>query len=135
MLDSCSKKIAQCSSSLCTQALRSEDKALLERCLAVSAAGVIANTVARLQPLDALALLTAGVARLQSRPRRAQQLVPWLQALLLPHAAYFIAAPGRFLYRICNGKCSRCCCCAANHAASAGAASAAFRLAGPSHSL
>ena len=47
------------------QALRSEDRALLERCLAVGAPQVIANTVARLQPPDAAALLRAGVARLQ----------------------------------------------------------------------
>ena len=31
------------------QALRSEDKALLERCLAVSSPDIIANTVSRLQ--------------------------------------------------------------------------------------
>jgi len=76
------------------QALRSEDKALLERCLAVGAPDVIANTVARLQPPDAAALLRAGVGRLQSRPRRARQLAAWLQALVLAHTAYLIAAPG-----------------------------------------
>ena len=30
----------------------------------------------------------------QSRPRRARQLAAWLQALVLAHTAYLIAAPG-----------------------------------------
>ena len=34
------------------------------------------------------------MARLQSRPARAQQLTFWLRELVLAHAAYFIAAPG-----------------------------------------
>lgn len=47
-----------------------------------------------MQAPDAALLLRAGVARLQSRPRRGSQLVAWLQALVAAHTAFFIAAPG-----------------------------------------
>jgi U3 small nucleolar RNA-associated protein 5 len=79
---------------LLAQALRSSDKALLERCLAVTNERVVNNTVKRLLPLDAALLLRAGVERLQSRPSRGQQLAVWLQAVLLHHTAYLMSAPG-----------------------------------------
>jgi U3 small nucleolar RNA-associated protein 5 len=79
---------------LLTQALRSSDRALLEQCLAVGNERVIANTVRRLLPLDAALLLRAAVERLQSRPSRGQQLAAWIQAVLLHHTAYLMAAPG-----------------------------------------
>ena len=47
------------------------------------------------QAPDAALLLRAGVARLQSRPRRGSQLAAWLQALVIAHTAFFIAAPGQ----------------------------------------
>lgn len=42
---------------LLTQAIRSNDRALLERCLATSSTTVIANTVARIVPMDAALFL------------------------------------------------------------------------------
>lgn len=79
---------------LLTQALRSSDRTLLEQCLSVSDGRVVANTVKRLVPLDAALLLRAAVERLQSRPARGQQLAAWIQAVLLHHTAYLMAAPG-----------------------------------------
>lgn len=79
---------------LLTQALRSSDRALLEQCLGVADERVITNTVKRLVPLDAALLLRAAVERLQSRPARGQQLSAWIQAVLLHHTAYLMAAPG-----------------------------------------
>jgi U3 small nucleolar RNA-associated protein 5 len=79
---------------LLQQALRSGDKALLERCLGLSDARVVRNSVRRLLPMDAAALLRACVERLQSRPVRGQQLAGWIRAVLLHHTAYLMAAPG-----------------------------------------
>ncbi|KXZ42694.1 hypothetical protein GPECTOR_124g494 [Gonium pectorale] len=79
---------------LLTQAIRSNDRALLERVLATSSPAVIANTVARIVPLDAALFLKAAVDRLVSKPNRAVQLVPWIRALLHHHTAYLMSAPG-----------------------------------------
>jgi len=51
--------------SVVTQALRSGDKALLDRCLNVSKVKVINNTARRLMPIDAAAFIKAMVERLQ----------------------------------------------------------------------
>ncbi len=79
---------------LLTQALRSGDRTLMERCLHVSNDRVISNSVARLVPMDAAALLRALVERLGSKPSRGQQLAAWVRAVLLHHTAYLMAAPG-----------------------------------------
>eukprot|EP00198_Chlamydomonas_reinhardtii_P003632 XP_001692968.1 predicted protein [Chlamydomonas reinhardtii] len=79
---------------LLTQAIRSNDRALLERCLATSSTTVIANTVARIVPMDAALFLKAAVDRLVSKPNRAVQLVPWIRAVLHHHTAYLMSAPG-----------------------------------------
>jgi U3 small nucleolar RNA-associated protein 5 len=79
---------------LLQQALRSGDKALLERCLGVSNDRVINNSVRRLVPADAALLLREAVARLQSKPARGQQLAGWVRAVLVHHTAYLMAAPG-----------------------------------------
>lgn len=78
---------------LLTQALRSEDRQLLERCLSVGDPAVITNSVQRLQAPDATSFLQAAVAIMARKPQRAHQLMPWMQALVLAHAAYFIASP------------------------------------------
>lgn len=79
---------------LLTQALRSNDRALLERCIATSNDRIITNTVRRLLPIDAAAFLRAAVERLQSKPSRGAQLATWIRAVLLHHTAYLMAAPG-----------------------------------------
>jgi U3 small nucleolar RNA-associated protein 5 len=78
---------------LLSQALRSSDRALLERCLSVGRERVITNSVKRLVPMDAVLLLKAAVERLQTKPSRGQQLAAWIQAVLLHHTAYLMSAP------------------------------------------
>ena len=80
---------------LMTQALRSNDRALLEKCL--SAGGnqrLVTNTVKRLLPSDAALFLRAAVDRVLSRPSRAAQLAPWVKALIHHHTGYLMSAPG-----------------------------------------
>ncbi len=79
---------------LLTQALRSGDRALLERCVGVSDARVVNNTVRRLLPADAAAFLRAAVERLQSKPARGGQLSAWIRAVLVHHTAYLMSSPG-----------------------------------------
>ena len=55
---------------------------------------VIKNTVRRLPAAASVQFLKALVARLQSRPARAEQLGHWARALLAHHAAYLTGAPG-----------------------------------------
>jgi hypothetical protein len=78
---------------LLSQALRSSDRALLERCLSVGRERVIVSSVKRLVPMDAALLLKAAVERLQTKPSRGQQLAAWIQAVLLHHTAYLMSAP------------------------------------------
>lgn len=78
---------------LLSQALRSSDRALLERCLSVGRERVIVSSVKRLVPMDAALLLKAAVERLQTKPSRGQQLASWIQAVLLHHTAYLMSAP------------------------------------------
>ena len=79
------------------QALRADDTAMLETCLAAGAGDggkAACATVSRLAAPDAGLLLRALVARLRGRAGRAGALAPWLAALLAGHAAYLASAPG-----------------------------------------
>lgn len=78
---------------LLTQALRSEDKALLEKVLCTANERIVRNTVRRLAAADAAMLLRQAVDLLRARPRRGMALSGWLRALLMSHAAYLAAAP------------------------------------------
>ena len=79
-----------------SQALRSGDRSLLERCLNISNPRIIDNTVGRLAACDVVLFLQAVVSRLQSRPARGQELQHWIRAVLLQHTAYLMSAPGTF---------------------------------------
>ncbi|KAK9820726.1 hypothetical protein WJX74_004699 [Apatococcus lobatus] len=85
---------AESLTTLLTQAVRSGDKALLERCLQMGNNMVVTNTVRGLAPGDAAEVLQAVVARLQSKASRGTQLAGWLRPLLLHHAAHFASLPG-----------------------------------------
>jgi len=96
---------------LLTQALRSNDRALLERCLATSNPRIITNTVRRIVPMDAALFLKAAVDRVLSRPARALQLAPWIRAVLHYHTGYIMTAPGvqaplAALYQAIDGRVS-----------------------------
>ena len=79
---------------LLSQALRSNDHQLLEKCFAISNDRVMKSTVQQLAPQDAARLLQVAVQRLQTSPHRGKQIAAWLRALLLYHTAYLISAPG-----------------------------------------
>ena len=81
---------------LLTQALHTDDAALLEYCLSSSqsaAASSLRLTLQRLPAQYALPLLTRLTVVLQSRPSRALPVLSWLQTLLLTHSAVFLSLP------------------------------------------
>ncbi len=67
---------------------------VLCRCLAVRSEKIINNSVARLRPHHAAALLEGAVERLRTRARRGTELTVWIRAVLTHHTAYLMAAPG-----------------------------------------
>ncbi|DBA70251.1 TPA: hypothetical protein ACH3X2_012157 [Trebouxia sp. C0005] len=79
---------------LLTQALRADDRQLLEKCFAISNDRVVKSTVQQLAPQDVARLLQVAVQRLQSSPKRGRQIATWLRAMLLHHTAYLMSAPG-----------------------------------------
>lgn len=90
---------------LLTQALRADDRQLLEKCFAISNDKVVKSTVQQLAPQDVARLLQVAVQRLQSSPKRGRQIATWLRAMLLHHTAYLMSAPGMFSL----GSCAHCC--------------------------
>ena len=64
------------------------------RCLVVRNERIISNSVARLRPHHAAALLECAVERLRARARRGPELTVWIRAVLTHHTAYLMAAPG-----------------------------------------
>uniref|UniRef100_A0A1D1ZX85 Small-subunit processome Utp12 domain-containing protein n=1 Tax=Auxenochlorella protothecoides TaxID=3075 RepID=A0A1D1ZX85_AUXPR len=79
---------------LLSQALRSGDRDLLERCLAVRRERVVSATLRALGPADAALLLRALVARLGASPARGEALAAWVGATLRVHAGSLVADPG-----------------------------------------
>jgi len=73
---------------LLSQALVAEDRALVERCLNVSDAQTVANTVARLQPHVAVRLLGAALDRMRTKPSRGEQLARWMRTVMLHHSGF-----------------------------------------------
>ena len=67
---------------------------LQHRCLVVRNERIINNSVARLRPHHAAALLECAVERLRARARRGPELTVWIRAVLTHHTAYLMAAPG-----------------------------------------
>jgi U3 small nucleolar RNA-associated protein 5 len=78
---------------LLSQALQSDDVALLEKCLGIADEKVISNTVRKLRPAEAAKFLSACLVRLEKTPRRGLALVPWVRTVLLQHAATLMSNP------------------------------------------
>jgi len=74
-----------------TQALRSGDNLLLEKCLSVTNIKVIRKSVFSMNPSDALDFLKDLVYKLKSSPGRAISILPWIRAVLLQHASYIMS--------------------------------------------
>ncbi|MCO5603650.1 hypothetical protein L7F22_057801 [Adiantum nelumboides] len=78
---------------LMTQAVESDDKALLKQCLSVKDNKVIVKTVQMLNSSIAAKFLQVSVNDLDLRTGRALVLVPWVKAVLLYHASYIMSNP------------------------------------------
>lgn len=78
---------------LLSQALHSEDNSLIEQCLRIQDRKMISKTIQRLQPADAAKFLVISISKLESKPQRAINLVPWVRAVLLQHASYLMSNP------------------------------------------
>jgi U3 small nucleolar RNA-associated protein 5 len=87
--------------SMLTQALQSDDRALLDEVLAVSDATIINNTLRRLPAQSVLPLLSACVRLFHGKPRRAMALALWLRSLLACHAAYLASLPDLTVVSAC----------------------------------
>ena len=78
---------------LLDQALKSNDRAMLEHCLEVQDKDVIDATIRRLPVNRVLPFFHAVVKRLEKRPTRGSSLSIWLRAVLIQHAGYLAAVP------------------------------------------
>ena len=78
---------------LLDQALKSNDRAMLEHCLEVQDTEVIDATIRRLPINRVLPFFHAVVKRLEKRPTRGSSLSIWLRAVLIQHAGYLAAVP------------------------------------------
>ncbi|RMD41259.1 hypothetical protein DV735_g3849, partial [Chaetothyriales sp. CBS 134920] len=76
-----------------TQALRTNDRTLLEACLHTTDHGVIANTIQRLESSLAGTLLGKIAERMASRPGRYGDLQVWVQQLCVAHGAVLSTMP------------------------------------------
>lgn len=76
-----------------SQALHSGDDTSLELCLSYSDATVITNTLSRLPATYVVPFLTKCVAKLQAKPTRGAQLIPWIKSLLTCHTGYLLSLP------------------------------------------
>ncbi|KAI0389698.1 NUC189-domain-containing protein [Xylariaceae sp. FL0594] len=77
-----------------SQALRTDDSALLESCLQVHDNNTINNTIQRLDSTLAGTLLHKLASRMHRRPGRAGSLMTWVQATLVCHGGALAAQPG-----------------------------------------
>jgi U3 small nucleolar RNA-associated protein 5 len=78
-----------------TQALHSNDKTLLEYCLAEGgrSSTVIRETVERLPLKFVLPLLNSVVERFRSKPSRGVYLMAWIRQILNSHTSYLMSVP------------------------------------------
>ncbi len=72
------------------QAIHSNDKQLLETCLAVHDQDVIGNTVKRLPTVQVVAFLNQIIDRFQHKPNRGSDMLVWIRAVLLHHTPYLL---------------------------------------------
>lgn len=80
---------------LLTQGLRSQDKAILDKCLATGKERTVQVTVDNLAAADAGTLLEVAVSRLDSRQGEGQTVATWIRAVLLKHTAYLMSTPAQ----------------------------------------
>ncbi|KAI9681341.1 MAG: Small subunit (SSU) processome component [Caeruleum heppii] len=76
-----------------TQALRTNDAALLESCLRSSDTRTVKATIERLESRHATTLLLRLADRMHRRPGRAGSLMVWIQWTLIAHGGYLASQP------------------------------------------
>lgn len=76
------------------QALKTDDRDLLESCLQVNDAQIIQNTINRMDSTLAGVLLSKLADRLHRRPGRTLGLMRWVQWTLIAHGGALVAQPG-----------------------------------------
>lgn len=76
-----------------TQALRTNDKDLLETCLQMNDLDSVRSTIERLDSTLVAALLKRIAERLHKRPGRAANLMVWVQWTLVSHGGYLVSQP------------------------------------------
>jgi len=76
------------------QALKSDDRDLLESCLQVNDVNIIQNTINRMDSALAGVLLSKLADRMHRRPGRAFGLMKWMQWTLIAHGGTLVAQPG-----------------------------------------
>jgi len=76
-----------------TQALKTNDKERLEKCLSITDLPSIRASIQRLQPHNAVTLLQRLSERIHRRPGRTGNLMAWVQWTLVTHGGYFSTQP------------------------------------------
>ncbi|KAK4445177.1 Dip2/Utp12 family-domain-containing protein [Podospora aff. communis PSN243] len=76
------------------QALKTDDRDLLESCLQVNDVNIIQNTINRMDSALACVLLSKLADRMHRRPGRAFGLMKWMQWTLIAHGGALAAQPG-----------------------------------------
>ncbi|KAI7236484.1 hypothetical protein KC330_g3665 [Hortaea werneckii] len=76
-----------------TQALKTNDKDLLESCFQVTELASIRSTIQRLQSHQASVLLQRLAERIHKRPGRTSNLMVWVQWTLVTHGGYLATQP------------------------------------------
>jgi len=75
------------------QAVHSNDKQLLETCLAVTNVKVIRNTLERLPPQYVIPFLNLLKEKIQKRPQRGYYIFDWIRYTIMIHMSYLISVP------------------------------------------
>ncbi|EPS36533.1 hypothetical protein H072_9929 [Dactylellina haptotyla CBS 200.50] len=76
-----------------TQALKTDDRALLETCLQVTKVDMIESTIQRLDSLLAADLVTKLAEIIARKPGRAGSLMVWIQKTLVNHGGHLLTLP------------------------------------------
>ncbi|KAK9468153.1 Dip2/Utp12 family-domain-containing protein [Lipomyces arxii] len=80
-------------STVLTQALKTNDQALLESCLSYADPNVIRQTIIRLDPPLSVALLDRLAERIARTPARTAQLTVWMRYVMVVHGGYLVSLP------------------------------------------
>eukprot|EP01095_Lingulamoeba_sp_RSL-Kostka_P000218 TRINITY_DN1033_c1_g1_i2.p1 TRINITY_DN1033_c1_g1~~TRINITY_DN1033_c1_g1_i2.p1 ORF type:complete len:393 (+),score=181.85 TRINITY_DN1033_c1_g1_i2:485-1663(+) len=78
-----------------SQSIKSGDNHLIDSCLSVQDPLIIHNTIQRLSAVNIIPFIDIVVTKFQNNPNRANQLIPWIRAILIVHASYLISVKNK----------------------------------------